>query len=337
VANNPVEPAVMNPFNGWNQPLQPAPLQPIPFQPVANDPRLIPLPGVPAGGAAQPDPRVIEVADNSLPPIPGFGPPEMPAGRLPVRPPQVDPVAAAPANPPVNNPPFNNPPVNPPVVNNPPLNPPLNPPINNGGNNWPANGNWNAPIVNNPPFNPNPQPPFNNNPPFNQPAQPPNPVRDPWIVANDPWAGRNPAQPQNPAGPGWNDNWNQAPWRDQLASRDPLGQPQWDNVRPGTNPNYPYTPISYQDTRPQSGLAKAAAVVKEARITNTAAAATAARASPVPTVKPDPDANKPWWPLMLTAMGFFLSIGGNMYLWWTWWDSHRRYLSLIGELRTARS
>lgn len=349
------------------------------------DPRLIPLP------AAGPGNEV--AADNALPPVPGFGPPELPAGaRGPVRPPLVDPLGAV-QNPPVNNPLPNNPPLNPPLVNNPP---PLNNPQPNGNGNW--NGQNNGPFNNNPPFNNQNNgnfnvPPFNN-PPFNNPNNPPlNPVRDPWNNGNlnngnpnvnDPWANRNPMPAPNPASPPWNGgfdnrgldnqgNWNNAQWRDQLASRDPMNRNRWDTL-PNQNPNGPNfngqnfngqnyngqnfngqnsgyqnypgypgypgygTPASYYNADTRGGFAKAAMVVKDAHLNTTAAAATAARASPAPLPsKTDHEQGKTWWPLLLTGMGFFLSFGGNMYLWWTWWDSHRRYLNLIGELRTART
>ena len=38
---------------------------------------------------------------------------------------------------------------------------------------------------------------------------------------------------------------------------------------------------------------------------------------------------RPWWALLLTLLGLFASLGGNVYLGWIAWESRRRYQSVI--------
>ena len=52
-------------------------------------------------------------------------------------------------------------------------------------------------------------------------------------------------------------------------------------------------------------------------------------------ILPD-DATKPWWPLTLTLLGLFGSLGGNFYLGWVTWDIRGRYRRLVRDLKLKR-
>jgi hypothetical protein len=65
-------------------------------------------------------------------------------------------------------------------------------------------------------------------------------------------------------------------------------------------------------------------------------AASPAAPAPAPAAASQPASSAPGWGWALGLLfGLFLSIGGNIYLGWTVWDTHTRYQDLVADLHDA--
>jgi hypothetical protein len=156
-----------------------------------------------------------------------------------------------------------------------------------------------------------------------------------------------------PAGAYQNQPMAPAPAVPNMASNPPppnptyrpsVGYPQ-DNFNPAPNlnpPNLNPPQPAYNDPRMQLPMAVDYRVASNdnqlASIPNNNSLRPAVRdevrVNPT-SAAPAPPAEKPWWTLVFTAFGLFISIGANLYLGWTAAEFYSRYRLAVERLRTS--